>query len=145
MVRRSRIILEGLAFCLVAVLMGPTPAQAATSLSWRPCPSEPGSRLECATLSVPLDHSRPRGRKIQLALTKLAATDPAQRRGVLLANPGGPGGSGTFMPEYLAFLLAAYPQFMAQYDIVGFDPRFVGESTPATCGITGSDITLLRW
>ncbi|GIH06069.1 alpha/beta hydrolase [Rhizocola hellebori] len=94
---------------------------------------------------MPLDHSRTRGRKIELALTRLPAADAAQRRGVLLTNPGGPGGSGTFMPEYVAFLLAAYPAVMAQYDIVGFDPRFVGESTPVTCGLTGSDITLFRW
>jgi pimeloyl-ACP methyl ester carboxylesterase len=94
---------------------------------------------------VPLDHSRLHGRTIQLALTRLKATDPAQRRGVLLANPGGPGGSGTFMPEYLAFLLAAYPALTAQYDLVGFDPRFVAESTPVTCGLTASEIPLLHW
>ncbi len=137
--------MAGLAFGLVAVLIGPAPAHSAPSLSWQPCPSQPGSRLECATISVPLDYSRPHGRAIQLALSRLPATDPAQRRGVLLTNPGGPGGSGLFLPEYLAFLLAAYPAVTAQYDIVGFDPRFVGASTPVTCGLTGDDITLLRW
>src|SRR5688572_15876474 len=90
MMRRSKTIVIGLSFCLVAAFAGPAPAQAKGSLTWQPCPSEPGSKLECAKISVPLDHSRPRGRKIELALTRLPATDAAQRRGVLLANPGGP-------------------------------------------------------
>ena len=50
------------------------------------------SRLRCASLQVPLNYSDPGGRKITLALSEIPATAPAaQRQGVLLVNPGGPG------------------------------------------------------
>src|SRR5262245_65581864 len=50
--------------------------------------------FECATAKVPLDHDRPRGDSIELALIRRPAPDPAQRIGTLFVNPGGPGGSG---------------------------------------------------
>ena len=53
------------------------------------------SAVRCASLRVPLDYAHPAGRKITLALSEVPATaPPSQRQGVLLVNPGGPGGSG---------------------------------------------------
>ena len=84
----------------------------------------------CARLAVPLDYAHPGGRTITLALNEIPATAPAgQRLGPLLVNPGGPGGSGLRLALYVAGVL---PRDVAsQYDIIGFDPRGVGDSVPA--------------
>ncbi|GLY92978.1 alpha/beta hydrolase [Actinoplanes sp. NBRC 103695] len=102
-------------------------------LSWAPCAAAPDSGLECADLRVPLDYRAPRGRSITVAVSRLRAADPAKRRGVLLLNPGGPGGSGLDMPLFLAETLPA--DVLDRYDLIGFDPRGVGASTPISCGI----------
>ncbi|TDC25201.1 alpha/beta fold hydrolase [Kribbella albertanoniae] len=82
-------------------------------------------------MRVPLDHLNPDGRSVQLAVSRLKA-DPAKRRGVLLTNPGGPGGPGTTYPLDLKPLLGEVAQ---QYDVIGIDPRFMGASDPADCGL----------
>lgn len=98
------------------------------TLVWRDC----GTPLRCARALVPLDWRRPQGQKISLALAKLPATSPSRRIGTLFVNPGGPGASGVE-------LMKADPTFLpasvrARFDVIGFDPRFVGESRPAaTC------------
>ena len=98
-------------------------------LSWRSCPVS-GVSMQCARLTVPLDYSHPGGRKITLALSRVPATaPPGQRLGVLLVNPGGPGGSGLTLAADVAAGLA--PAVAARYEIVGFDPRGLGQSTPA--------------
>jgi pimeloyl-ACP methyl ester carboxylesterase len=85
---------------------------------------------ECATLSVPVDYAKPGGRHITLALDMIPATAPKSRQqGILLVNPGGPGGSGLPLAAEVAQGLS--PGVAAQYDIVGFDPRGVGSSVPA--------------
>jgi len=79
---------------------------------------------------VPLDYAHPTGRKITLALTEVPATAPASKQqGILLVNPGGPGGSGTGLASFVAQGLA--PSVAAEYNIIGFDPRGVGASVPA--------------
>ncbi|HYK31434.1 MAG TPA: hypothetical protein VEV63_05700, partial [Streptosporangiaceae bacterium] len=63
-----------------------------STVHWQACPS--GGHLRCGRIKVPLNYRDPSGRKITLALTEVPATAPASRRqGVLLVNPGGPGGS----------------------------------------------------
>ena len=81
-------------------------------------------------LSVPVDYAKPGGRHISLALDMIPATAPkSQQQGILLVNPGGPGGSGLPLAAEVAQGLS--PGVAAQYDIVGFDPRGVGSSVPA--------------
>jgi len=115
------------------VLSGPPAAP--SKLTWHPCPSAAAgapdaSQLRCASLQVPLNYQDPGGRKITLALSEIPATaPPAQRQGVLLVNPGGPGGPGLSMAASTAAGLT--PSVAAQYDIVGFDTRGVGASVPA--------------
>ncbi|MGO8727346.1 MAG: alpha/beta hydrolase [Streptosporangiaceae bacterium] len=105
------------------------PAQGGAALQWKPCP-QVAQRLQCSKLQVPLDYQRPGGRKITLALSEVPATAPAARRqGVLLVNPGGPGGSGLSLAADVAQGLS--PAVASEYDIVGFDPRGVGSSVPA--------------
>ena len=85
---------------------------------------------ECTTLSVPVDYAKPGGRHISLALDMVPATAPkSQQQGILLVNPGGPGGSGLPLAAEVAQGLS--PGVAARYDIVGFDPRGVGSSVPA--------------
>jgi pimeloyl-ACP methyl ester carboxylesterase len=98
-------------------------------LSWQPCP-DVGAGLSCASLQVPLDYTKPSGRKTTLALSEKPATAPAsQRQGVLLVNPGGPGGPGRAFAGFVADGLS--PAVAADYTIVGFDTRGVGASVPS--------------
>jgi pimeloyl-ACP methyl ester carboxylesterase len=86
--------------------------------------------MQCATLRVPLDYAHPSGRSISIALTMVPATAPAsEQQGVMLVNPGGPGGPGRGMASWVA--QGIDPSVAAKYDIVGFDPRGVGGSNPA--------------
>ncbi|WP_062390080.1 alpha/beta hydrolase [Demequina iriomotensis] len=95
--------------------------------SWSRC-----GELECATLQVPVDWSDPNGPTTDLVINRHAATDAGARIGSLLINPGGPGGSGLDLTA--SFVAMAGEQVLASYDIIGFDPRGVGESTPLACG-----------
>ena len=108
---------------------GSAAAGPAAAVRWRPCPAV-GQGLRCASLPVPLDYSSPGGRKIRIALSEVPATAPAGRQlGVLLVNPGGPGGRGRSLAAYVAGGLD--PSVAARYTIVGFDTRGVGASVPA--------------
>src|SRR5215210_2875535 len=93
----------------------------------------PGSAVtQCGTLRVPANWSHPEGRKINVAVARRPADDPAHRIGTLFFNPGGPGDGG------VKYVIAADTYFSdtlrARFDIVSVDPRGVGESTPITCG-----------
>lgn len=116
-------------------------AEAEATLSpFGPCPDLPD--LECATLTVPIDHDRPKGATIDVAVSRLPALDPSRRIGVLLVNPGGPGGSGLSLPLSLrerASPLGRGAEVFQRYDVVGFDPRGVGASAPVEC----SDLSAL--
>ena len=94
------------------------------SVDWKPCDG-----LECASLSVPLDYTRPNGPHITLALARLPAT--GTRKGVLFTNPGGPGASGI---ELLRAATDVFPsEIRSAFDLVSWDPRGVGASTPVRC------------
>ncbi|MGH3388713.1 MAG: alpha/beta fold hydrolase, partial [Actinomadura sp.] len=126
----------GLTSVILAVPAGADgESAAADEIAWAACP--PGDpfleNAECADVSVPLDYRKPNGRKISIAVSRVRHTAPdSEYQGVLLANPGGPGGGGLFLSGGLASWLPA--EVAATYDIIGFDPRGVGSSTPAlTC------------
>ena len=93
-------------------------------LDWQACGDH-----ECATVTVPLDYEQPEGRTLRLALLRVPAS--GERVGSLVVNPGGPGVPGT---DYAA---AAGQVFGAPvreaYDVVGFDPRGTGSSSPVDC------------
>ena len=104
----------------------------ASTLHWHACTGEVGQLgvRDCTMLSVPLNYADPGGRHISLALDMIPATAPPSRQqGILLVNPGGPGGSGLTLAVAVAQGLA--PGVTADYNIVGFDPRGVGSSVPA--------------
>ena len=94
---------------------------------WKACRGD----RECATIKVPLDYADPDGETIELAMLKVPAKSAKQRIGSLVVNPGGPGGSGI---EYAANTSLYFGSELQQaFDIVGFDPRGVGQSTPVQC------------
>ncbi|MGW1014413.1 alpha/beta hydrolase [Streptomyces termitum] len=109
---------------------------------WARCDAQTPAEFECATVKVPLDYARPGGRTLDLAISRIKATSPRERRGVLLINPGGPGGQGLDMPLYLG---AELPDAVKrQYDLIGFDPRGVGQSSPVGCGLTPEETNWQR-
>lgn len=99
------------------------------TVKWQRC----GKPFECADVAVPLDHRRPRGRKIKLALIRLPAPERADRIGSLVVNPGGPGGSGVEFVRYGA-VETVPAEVRARFDVVGFDPRGVNKSAGVACG-----------
>ena len=86
--------------------------------------------FKCAKVKVPLDYSQPDGQAIEIAMKKHVATGSIHR-GSLFINPGGPGGSGVQYVEAAAE--TGFAGVQGSYDIIGFDPRGVGSSTPITC------------
>ncbi|MPY60070.1 alpha/beta hydrolase [Streptomyces spongiae] len=95
---------------------------------WKKCGTSAYPTLQCASLKVPLDHANPRGKRITLALSRVPHT-AKKYQGPLLVNPGGPGGSGLTLAGFVASSLPK--KVAAQYDVIGFDPRGVGASSPA--------------
>ena len=101
----------------------------ASSLHWSACTGQLAG-LQCASLQVPLNYADPGGRKITIALSMVPATaPPAEQQGVMFVNPGGPGEPGRSLAGDVAAGIS--PQVAATYDIVGFDPRGVGGSSPS--------------
>ncbi|WP_309322684.1 alpha/beta hydrolase [Actinomyces stomatis] len=104
-------------------------------LTWTDCTDDAtGTAFQCATVTVPLDYDHPQGKTITVALKKLPSTSSSPRGSVFL-NPGGPGGSGISLIESQAELYKSgdLSEVLATYDVIGFDPRGVGQSTPITC------------
>jgi pimeloyl-ACP methyl ester carboxylesterase len=98
----------------------------AQDVSWKDC----GGGFQCGTLHMPLDYNRPDGTRVTMAVIRLPAE--GQRKGSLLINPGGPGGSG------VQFVRDAARQYGADlrknFDLVGFDPRGVNlTKQPVRC------------
>ncbi|WP_030230789.1 alpha/beta hydrolase [Streptomyces sp. NRRL S-350] len=111
-------------------------------LVWSGCGDQSDPRQQCATVTVPLDYGDPHGEQITLAVSRIPAAKPGLRHGVLLTIPGGPGGSGLGIPGKAAGRL---PQsVLDRFDLIGFDPRGVGRSTPVSCGLEHSDLSMVK-
>ncbi|MFD5187181.1 alpha/beta fold hydrolase [Streptomyces sp. NPDC058357] len=129
---------------LTGLLAGGVPASAAPAarsapahqrLVWGPCSPQQQELNEagaqCARVTVPLDYSDPGGPTIEIAISRVEArAKHGKRRGVLLSDPGGPGGTGLANTLHLR---PALKDVADRYDLIGFDPRFLGESTPIVC------------
>jgi pimeloyl-ACP methyl ester carboxylesterase len=99
-------------------------------VAWAKCPGEGMPKdFQCGKVTVPLDYSHPRAGTLDLALARYRAT--GEKQGSVLLNFGGPGGAG--VPE-LASGGKEFMELTDGYDVVTFDPRGVGRSSPVTCG-----------
>ncbi len=87
--------------------------------------------FSCATIEVPLDYAVPNGRKIGLQLIKVHDDRNTSHTGSLLVNPGGPGASGVETAVSLSIQVS--DTLLSHFDLIGFDPRGVGLSTPLHC------------
>lgn len=114
---------------------GPLAPYYTQALDWSRCAAG-----QCAWLTVPLDYADPAGQTIRLRISRTPARSAADRLGSLVTNPGGPGAEGVDYASYLAG--SVDPEIARRYDIVGFDPRGVGQSAPITC-LDGRQTT--RW
>ena len=144
----------------IAVLAGcspaPAPTPSATTAVAQPSPSRPlasaapspsatavevplahwsdcGKGFLCAEVRVPRDYSAPTAGYLKISMVVLPATDRAARVGSIVVNPGGPGGSGVdFVRDGAA--AGFFPaDLRKRFDIVGFDPRGVNNSTEIRC------------
>ena len=105
----------------------PTPYRTPSSVAWKDC----GNGLMCTTVTVPLDYANLDRGSFGIAVISKHATDPTERIGSLLLNPGGPGVSGV---DSLRDLFALeLTQLNRRFDLVSFDPRGVGRSSPIHC------------
>ncbi|MFE7765278.1 alpha/beta hydrolase [Streptomyces sp. NPDC057438] len=121
-------VLAGMVTAVPAGASGASAAAPMAKPAWKKCATADYPKLQCASLKVPLDHGKPNGRKITLALSRVPHT-AKKYQGPLLVNPGGPGGSGLTLAGFVASSLPK--KVAAQYDVIGFDPRGVGASKPA--------------
>jgi pimeloyl-ACP methyl ester carboxylesterase len=94
-------------------------------LDWSDC----SSGFECTSFSVPIDYANPADGAMRIAVIRKLATETAL--GSLVLNPGGPGGSGIEYTTYAEYVVS--DTLRENFDIVGFDPRGVGQSTPVEC------------
>jgi len=101
------------------------------ALEWAPCGDVPDT--ECAGLEVPVDYAKPDGAKFTLRLGRAPAVDPAKRKGVLLLLPGGPGPGIAEMMGGDERKAQHVADFQQQYDVVTWDPRGIGKSSPIRC------------
>lgn len=96
-------------------------------LEWESC----DERFQCATVTAPLDWADPAAGDIELSIIRQRATS-GEAIGSLLTNPGGPGQSGVnLVRDSIDFAVGA--PLRESYDVIGFDPRGVGESTAVKC------------
>jgi pimeloyl-ACP methyl ester carboxylesterase len=114
----------------------PSASEGTSSITWGTCPEADLVQVgaTCGLLSVPLDYADPSGPKIKIAVSRILHTSSAKNyRGIILTNPGGPGGSGLDLNTFLVAQLKADKLSAAanDYDWIGFDPRGVGNSVPA--------------
>jgi pimeloyl-ACP methyl ester carboxylesterase len=81
----------------------------------------------CTMVAVPLDANNPAAGNVSLAVIRIPAT--GARIGSLFVNPGGPGASAVDTAAAIAGALGD-TAITEHFDLVGFDPRGVGYSTP---------------
>lgn len=108
-------------------------------VTWESCADygADGSYLEregaqCARVTVPLDYDDPDGATARIAISRMPAS--GDRIGSMLVNPGGPGASGLGMAT-----VATSTELADRFDVIGFDPRGVGESEPAVRCLTDAE------
>jgi pimeloyl-ACP methyl ester carboxylesterase len=121
---------------VAAVKPAPPAASGVSSISWHRC-SESSLRAfgaRCGFVKVPRDYAHPHGKMIKIAVSRVRHTvSTSKYQGVMLVNPGGPGGSGLGLSVLGPIISTDFRRKDAggAYDWIGFDPRGVGASVPS--------------
>ncbi|KIJ55460.1 hypothetical protein M422DRAFT_199675 [Sphaerobolus stellatus SS14] len=100
------------------------------TIKWWPC-NEPSDveGMECGYVIVPMDYFNASAGVAKIALARLRAIN-SPKKGTVLFNFGGPGEPGKI---HLRQTAAAQQALIGgDYDLVGFDPRGIGETEPRT-------------
>ena len=105
----------------------PTATNDTSKLAWTTCQGN----FQCATLKVPIDYTNVSLGEFDIAVIRYRDPNQHDRIGSLVINPGGPGVSGIEYALNAEYILN--PDVLERYDIVGFDPRGIGQSTPIRC------------
>ena len=110
------------------------PAMAGTpsgGIAWGTCadPDAAAAGWQCATFKAPRDYAHPGAGFVKLAVTRLPAQDQAQRIGAMFINYGGPGGTAVDTTQAIGSDL--FGAVNDHFDLVAFDPRGVGQSSPS--------------
>ena len=101
------------------------------TITWSPC--EGSASVQCGVMQVPVDWSEPRGPQTTLTLARRPADDPSRRVGTLFYNPGGPGDGAA--GDVVAAEEIFSPTLRARFDLVGMDPRGMGNSAQVRCDV----------
>ncbi|MFE2875098.1 alpha/beta hydrolase [Streptomyces roseus] len=111
-----------------------TPRPSPSPIAWHACADTDFKDMECGTMSVPVDWSRPDADRTTLAMVRRPADDKAHRQGTLLLNDGAGGSS---IEQLRLAMHAGLPaiggDMTGKFDIVAVDPRGIGHSSPILC------------
>jgi pimeloyl-ACP methyl ester carboxylesterase len=121
------LLLSGCAATTTATAPFPTASNDTSTLVWETCKGN----FQCATLKVPIDYTDASLGEFDIAVIRYRDPNQHDRIGSLVINPGGPGVSGIEYALNAEYILN--PDVLERYDIVGFDPRGIGQSTPIHC------------
>jgi pimeloyl-ACP methyl ester carboxylesterase len=134
---RNGIASVAAAATVVACLTVGAPRAQADPLTWGPCVT-PISDVDCAYLTVPMDRRDPGGPTFRVAVARHKSTGSAEKRiGTLVFIPGGPGGSGV---SQIGWVWMSLPlELRDRFDLVSWDPRGTGNTTPAAEPCLASD------
>ena len=98
-------------------------------IEWKPCDGSTNTEVECGNIEVPFDYADPDQGSFVLFVKKHNAANPADRIGSMMVNPGGPGFGGSSLADDAEYYFSQ--DLIDHFDIIAWDPRGTGESTPA--------------
>jgi len=99
------------------------------AIEWKPCDGSKSTEVECGNIEVPFDYSNPDQGSFVLYVKKHNASKPGSRIGSMMVNPGGPGFGGSSLADDAQYYFSQ--DLIDNFDIIAWDPRGTGESTPA--------------
>ena len=106
-----------------------TTAFVVNPIEWKPCDGSTSTEVECGNIEVPFDYADPDQGSFVLYVKKHNATNPADRVGSMMVNPGGPGFGGSSLADDAQYYFSQ--DLIDHFDIIAWDPRGTGESTPS--------------
>jgi pimeloyl-ACP methyl ester carboxylesterase len=98
-------------------------------IEWTACDGSTNTEVECGNIEVPFDYADPDQGSFVLFVKKHSAASPADRIGSMMVNPGGPGFGGSSLADDAEYYFSQ--DLINRFDIIAWDPRGTGESTPA--------------